>query len=179
MYNDVLTKYNLAKNWSEKDPLLTRCFNLADFFIMDQKNSNDPVIPADYKYGGMLQRCYDLTIFGTYTDRDLVKATVTPMLNQIQKYFADKLDPTKKIPLKYVHYSGHDDTIGSHMVAIEIGNPKCVLNALLTGKDESFEACPHHPYTSSNVIWELVEGVNGTTNPGVKVSYNGDYLDYC
>ena len=181
MYNDVLKKYNLDKDWMKDTLLSTRCFNLGDFYIMDIKDSNDPIIPENYEYGDLLKRCYDLGIYGTYTDREMSKATITPILNQIQKYFKDKTvsDKAKQIPLKYVQYSGHDDTIGAHLVVYNMANPECVQKSLVSGESETFDKCPHHPYTASNLIWELIDGINETKDLGVKVSYNGVYIDYC
>lgn len=180
MFKESLTKLKASEDWEIKKPLATRCFELADFFIMDNKNSNDPTLPdKDYDKAALLKRCYDLTIIGTYKDMDVAKVTVTPILNQIVKYFEKKTnnDESKRIPLKYVQYSGHDDTIAAHLRTYGLVEPDCVENILTTGVDDL--KCAHHPYTSSNLVWELIEKINDTEEYGVKFSYNGDYFDYC
>lgn len=179
LYKEVLGKLKLADNWEEEKPLATRCFELADFIIMDNKNSNDPVIPYTYDKAAIIRRCYDLTIIGTYKDMDVAKAAITPILNQIKVYFEKKTvaDKSKQIPLKYVQYSGHDDTLGGHMRVYGMAEPACMLKILMTGVNDL--ECVHHPWTSSNMIWELIEGIAGTEEYGVKFSYNGDYFDYC
>lgn len=127
----------------------------------------------------MLRRWYDLTIYGTYADINVAKAAVTPILNQIKAYF-ENATADKPSPLKYVMYSGHDDTIAAHLKAIEYAGHECVLNAIITGKQEDFNTCPQHPRTSSNIIWELIDDRTGPNKSWlVKVAYNGVYLDYC
>jgi hypothetical protein len=55
--------------------------------------------------------------------------------------------------------------------------PDCVMKVLTTGVDDI--NCKTHPHTSSNLVWELIDGINQTKDFGVKVSFNGVYIDYC
>jgi hypothetical protein len=179
MFDDALTRLK-NKDFEKNLPLLTRCFEASDFFIMDNKNSNDPILsddPEKYPNADVFKRCYDMYIIGVYTNMELAKITVSPILNQIKKYFSEKVDKTSKTPLKYVQYSGHDDTIAAHLRTYGMVDPDCNLEILTSGVDKP--ACKHHPFTSSNLIWELIDGINETKEFGVKVSYNGDYIDYC
>ena len=179
VYNDVLKKYEEDDDFMKGKLLATKAFTVGDFFIMDMNNSNDPQIPSTYDNAWMLSRWYDLTIYGTYGEVDVARAAVTPILNQIKTYF-EKATAEKPSPLKYVMYSGHDDTIAAHLRAIGYASHDCVLNAIITGKQEDFTTCPSHPRTSSNIIWELIDDRDGINKSWlVKVSYNGEYLDYC
>lgn len=106
MFDDALTRLK-NKNYDKDSPLLERCFEASDFFIMDNKNSDNPIIPDDvtkYPNANIFKRCYDLHIFGVYRDMEMAKITATPLLNQIKEYFNEKADQTKtkKQPLKYI-----------------------------------------------------------------------------
>lgn len=179
VYKDVLKKYDEDDDFMKGKLLATKAFTVGDFFIMDMNNSDDPQIPSTYENAWMLRRWYDLTIYGTYGDVNVAKAAVTPILNQIKTYF-ERATADKPAPLKYVMYSGHDDTIAAHLRAIGYANHECVLKAIIDGKQEDFSTCPSHPRTSSNIIWELIDDKLGKTKGWlVKVSFNGEYLDYC
>jgi hypothetical protein len=160
------------------DDLSSRAFTLGDFFIMDNGNSDTPIIDAKtYSNSWMLRRWYDLQNWGSYDDLDVAKISATPSLNQIQKLFSGKTNATNPIPLKYYHISGHDDNMTAHLRLIGFSNSTCVVDSILNNTDVSTDLCPSTPPTASNLIWELI---NDTAKGYiVKTSYNGQYLDYC
>jgi hypothetical protein len=58
-----------------------------------------------------------------------------------------------------------------------INDPECVFKAV--EDDTDIGKCGSYPKVASNIVWELIKNINGTTDYGVKVSYNGVYVDWC
>lgn len=179
LLNTTYERYNLPKDW-EKDVAHTeRCFRLGDFAVMDFQNSATPKIDPikDKELYELLERCYSLKIFQSYESMKVAKVAASPVLNQIRTWFRMKANMTKEeFPLRYVQYSAHDDTVSSHLKLLGLANSDCIIEDLRVGKANISEKCPNSPPVASQIIWELIEV---DKEYFVKVSFNGDYVDYC
>ena len=183
MFESALAKYGLTNKTfhpktSDGDNSFVKAIYLADFAMMDIWNNPNPTIEKSDPTFGYLQDVHSLETIQMYNQTAALKSIVTPTLTQIQTYFKNKISGEKdgSYPLRYVQFSAHDSSLGSHLVGMDppVLNFSCLYISLSTGKRNP--NCPGYPPVGSNIIWELIQN---ETKYFVKVSYNAVYLDYC
>ena len=82
--------------------------------------------------------------------------------------------------LKYALFSGHDETLATHLIQLGQTDYNCYLKQLKSGNLSS----PTDPHScradippASDLTWELIETPSKALE--VKFSFNGKYIDYC
>lgn len=179
-----------TKDWNRDFHL---CYQFGDFVIQDYWNNPNPTVKPDSDLYKKLANCYFLGIAVLAQPGSVTKSSQTPLLNQIVTYFQKKIDSFNEGKFsylkKYIQYSAHDDTLSVHLTYLGLLDYECLLKQVMQGVD--IPDCKRTPEVASNIIWELLqiensEVINGKMflkqSPmkyGVRVSYNGEYLNYC
>lgn len=179
LLNKTFERYKLPVDWERGVMNVEKCFRLGDFAIMDFQNNVHPMIDPikDKELYALLERCYSLKIYHSYEQMKVAKIAASPVLNQIRTWFKMKANMTKEqFPLRYVQYSAHDDTISSHLKVLGMADSDCIIKDLQEGQARVTPECPNSPPVASQILWELIH-LEGKYY--VKVSYNGEYVDYC
>lgn len=146
---------------------------------MDHLN-NDPedvIIKATDPFYPILESCYSLVILGEYSEPSAAKLSISPAIDMVGNFFNKKVADPSKMQKKYVQFSGHDSTLAPYMTLTGVAKVDCVKKDV--SEATSTKGCTGYPPVASNFIWELIKNVNGTTDYGVKFSYNAEYLDFC
>ena len=142
--------------------------------VQDNLNNHTPFVPDSDPFYKKLVRCYYLGILYRYSEQDIARIESTPVLSQILEFFQKKMARELKYPLRYVLYSAHDDTIAGQLVNLGYYNTTCYKDALI--QDLAQDNCKIAPPVASNIVWELL---NENFQFNTRVSYNGEYLDFC
>ena len=91
-------------------------------------------------------------------------------------HYADQPEVAMPYKLKYLGFSGHDDTIISFLMQWGFSNQQCHLDLINGVELKENEPCFGTPHFGANLIWEL----NKDTETGkyyVAVLYNGENLE--
>lgn len=185
-----------AKDWDRNVEL---CYEFGDLVIQNYLNSPNPRIKKGTDLYHRLSHCYYLGNVIQNMPEKVYKASQTEILNNIVAYFERKVrgfDGQKyDFEQKYVQYSAHDMTIDGHLSYLGILNYTCLFDQVNQGKDLGCEVVPP---VASALVWELLEISSNSTesnktakipskkirqkesrNYGVRVVYNGEYVNYC
>lgn len=195
---EAIKVYGIEKETKDWERNFDLCYNFGDFVIQDYLNNPNPRIKQDSHLYKKLSRCYFLGISGYSMPESVYKSSQSELLKQIISYFQKKISSFGgngyNYTAKYMQFSAHDDTLAGHLNYLGVLNFTCLLNQVKLGKDLS---CIETSPVASNIIWELLEIKTSQNeknqeklqkkiskkeeknNYGVRVSYNGKYLNYC
>lgn len=190
LIEEALKIYGIEEETKDWERNFGLCYNLGDFVLQDYFNNPDPKIKKTDEVFKRLADCYYLGISSLVAYDNIAKSASTPLLNEIVDYFNTKIESFDgqnfNYSSKYIQFSAHDDTLSAHLTALNMLNYTCLLNQVKEGKDLG---CKESPPLASSFVWELLKIENqektklfekqNDVNFGVRVSYNGEYVNYC
>ena len=185
LLQSVMTAYNLPESWEPQKSIFSKLTILADFALQDYYSSLNPVL--DPSKSTQNQQIFDQlkrvdTVYRSYnwtTDRS--KLQITGLLEAIINNFSNKIKgkSVEKILPFYTHYSAEDNILIPFLALIQQTNSSCSISALQSNTTANETKCPFSPPPASNLIFELIAKPSAPQQPFVKVSYNGEYVDFC
>jgi len=176
--SDALLAYGLPSNFTYGRNIDT-CFNLGDLATMDYYNNPSPKIDPKSDLYIQLEKCYWLWIIAGNDDTTFRKISTSYIASSIMSWFDQKINSSASgksdFRLKYALFSGHDSTLIPLLYTLGLISESCIGTDLIEGKNSP--DCMMGPNVASNMIFELI--LTGNNTFSTKVSYNGDYVDFC
>ena len=156
-----------------------KCYFIADYMIMDRENNKveDLIIKPSDEFYNILEKCYSVHVYGEFGQGDANKLAVSPVLDMIKQMVESKIKDPTKMKKKYIQFSAHDSTLAPYLLLTKLANLECVKKDVMEGTRT--KDCVGYPPVASNIVWELIKNIDGSTDYGIKMSYNGEYIDFC